>query len=160
LGTWIDAYGLNKTLFVLEGALIERATPEMRQLFQQALDRLKSSVCLRPLTLPDSFRDVLTWHRRINVVEAAAYHRETFPSRRDQYGPKIASLLDEANTVTAVEHAEALIRREEVRNELARLLHQHEDTLGCLVMPSTVGPAPGTDTTGEPTFNAPWSYLG
>src|SRR5262249_54304338 len=87
LGTWIDAYGLNKTLFVLEGALIERATPEMRQLFQQALDRLKSSVCLRPLTLPDSFRDVLTWHRRINVVEAAAYHRETFPSRRDQYGP-------------------------------------------------------------------------
>jgi Asp-tRNA(Asn)/Glu-tRNA(Gln) amidotransferase A subunit family amidase len=160
LESWIDAYGLNKSLFVLEGPLIDQATPEMQQLFQQVLQRLKSSLCLRSLQLPDSFRDVLTWHRRINVVEAAAYHRETFPSRRDQYGPCIASLLDEAQAVSAVDYAEALIRREEVRNELARLLHQHEDALGCLVMPATLGPAPGLDTTGVPTFNAPWSYIG
>jgi aspartyl-tRNA(Asn)/glutamyl-tRNA(Gln) amidotransferase subunit A len=160
LETWIDAYGLNKSLFVLEGPLLDLATPEMRQLFHQALDRLKSSVCLRPLPLPDSFRDVLTWHRRINVVEAAAYHRETFPGRRDQYGPCIASLLDEAQSVSAIDYAEALIRREDLRNELARLLHSHEDALGCLVMPATLGPAPGLDTTGVPTFNAPWSYIG
>ena len=160
LETWIDAYGLNKSLFVLEGPLLDLATPEMRQLFHQALNRLKSSVCLRPLPLPDSFRDVLTWHRRINVVEAAAYHRETFPSRRDQYGPNIASLLDEAHSISAIDYAEALIRREDLRNELARLLHSHEDALGCLVMPATLGPAPGLDTTGVPTFNAPWSYIG
>jgi Asp-tRNA(Asn)/Glu-tRNA(Gln) amidotransferase A subunit family amidase len=160
LESWIDAYGLNKTLFVLEGPLVDRAAPEVRSLFASTLERLKSSVCLRPLKLPDSFDNVLSWHRRINVVEAAAYHRETFPSRREQYGPRIASLLDEASSITAVEYAEALIRRNEVRNELARLLHQHEDALGCMVMPSTLGPAPGRDTTGEPTFNAPWSYIG
>jgi Asp-tRNA(Asn)/Glu-tRNA(Gln) amidotransferase A subunit family amidase len=160
LESWIDAYGLNKTLFVLEGPLLEQATAEMRQLFQQALSKLKTSVSLRALPLPDSFRNVLTWHRRINVVEAAAYHRETFPSRRNQYGPWIAALLDEAQTVSSVDYAEALIRREEVRNELARLLHQHEDALGCLVMPATIGPAPGLDTTGVPAFNAPWSYIG
>jgi len=160
LESWIDAYGLNKSLFVLEGPLLDAAEPEMKALFAQALERLKSSVCLRPLRLPDSFSEVLTRHRRINVVEAAAYHRETFPSRRDQYGPCIASLLDEGHRVSAVDYAEALIRRDEVRNDLARLLHQHEDALGCLVMPSTIGPAPGTDTTGVPTFNAPWSYIG
>jgi aspartyl-tRNA(Asn)/glutamyl-tRNA(Gln) amidotransferase subunit A len=160
LESWIDAYGLNKTLFVLEGPLLDAATPEMRLLFQQALERLKSSVCLRPLPLPDSFREVLTWHRRINVVEAAAYHRETFPSRRDQYGPCIASLLDEAQSISAVDYAETLIRRDELRNDLARLLHQHEDALGCMVMPATIGPAPGPETTGVPTFNAPWSYIG
>jgi Asp-tRNA(Asn)/Glu-tRNA(Gln) amidotransferase A subunit family amidase len=160
LDSWIDAYGLNKTLFVLEGPLLDQATPEMTHLFQQALSRLKTSVSLRPLRLPSSFDEVLTWHRRINVVEAAAYHRETFPSRREQYGPCIASLLDEARTISAIDYAEALIRREDVRNELARLLHQHEDALGCLVMPATIGPAPGTETTGVPTFNAPWSYIG
>ncbi len=160
LETWIDAYGLNKTLFVLEGPLLDAAEPEMRRSFEQALDRLKSSVSMRPLALPESFANILTWHRRINVVEAAAYHRETFPSRRDQYGPNIASLLDEAQNISAVDYAEALIRREDLRNELARLLHSEEDTLGCLVMPSTIGPAPGTDTTGVPTFNAPWSYIG
>jgi aspartyl-tRNA(Asn)/glutamyl-tRNA(Gln) amidotransferase subunit A len=160
LESWIDAYGLNKTLFVLEGPLLDAAEPVMRRCFQQALDRLKSSVSMRPLQLPDSFNNVLSWHRRINVVEAAAYHRETFPSRRDQYGPNIASLLDEARSISAVDYAEALIRRDEVRNELARLLHAEEDTLGCLVMPATIGPAPGLDTTGVPTFNAPWSYIG
>lgn len=160
LESWIDAYGLNKTLFLLEGPLLNAAEPEMRRGFRQTLDRLKSSVCLRPLELPDSFQNVLTWHRRINVVEAAAYHRETFPSRRDQYGPNIASLLDEATSISAVDYAEALIRRDEVRNELARLLHSEDDTLGCLVMPSTIGPAPGVETTGVPTFNAPWSYIG
>jgi len=160
LETWIDAYGLNKTLFVLEGPLLDRMTPEMRQLFDQTLGRLKSSVNLRPLPLPDSFREVLTWHRRINTAEAAAFHRATYPSRRDQYSPRIAALLDEGLALPAVDHAEALIRREELRNELAQLLHQHEDLLGCLVMPATLGPAPGLDTTGEPTFNAPWSYIG
>jgi aspartyl-tRNA(Asn)/glutamyl-tRNA(Gln) amidotransferase subunit A len=160
LESWIDAYGLNKTLFVLQGPLIERASAEMRLLYQGALERLKSSVVLRPLKLPESFDEVLTWHRRIYFVEAAAYHRETFPSRRDQYGPKVASLLDEGHSVSAVDYAEALIRRDEVRRELAQLLHKEDDALGCMVMPATVGPAPGTDTTGEPTFNAPWSYLG
>jgi aspartyl-tRNA(Asn)/glutamyl-tRNA(Gln) amidotransferase subunit A len=160
LESWIDAYGLNKTLFVLDGPLLDVAEPEMRRCFQQAIDRLKSSVSMRPLQLPDSFNNVLAWHRRINVVEAAAYHRETFPSRREQYGPNIASLLDEAPNISAVDYSEALIRRDEVRNQLARLLHTEEDTLGCLVMPSTIGPAPGLDTTGVPTFNAPWSYIG
>jgi aspartyl-tRNA(Asn)/glutamyl-tRNA(Gln) amidotransferase subunit A len=160
LESWIDAYGLNKTLFVLEGPLLDHASAPARRSFEQTLDRLRSSLVLRPLRLPDSFRDVLTLHRRINVVEAAAYHRETFPSRRDQYGECIQSLLDEAANVTAVESAESLIRREELKNELARLLNQHEDMLGCLAMPATIGPAPGLETTGVPTFNAPWSYLG
>jgi aspartyl-tRNA(Asn)/glutamyl-tRNA(Gln) amidotransferase subunit A len=160
LESWIGAYGLNKTLFVLEGPLLERASPEMQSIFKSSLERLKSSVVLRPLKLPDSFDRVLSWHRRINVVEAAAYHRETFPSRRDQYGPKVAALLDEAKSITAVEYAEALIRRDDVRKELAQLLHREEDALGCMVMPATLGPAPGADSTGEPTFNAPWSYLG
>ena len=114
LESWIDAYGLNKSLFVVEGPLIDRTTPEARQIFDQTLDRLKSSLCLRPLQLPDTFDDVLTWHRRINVVEAAAYHRATFPSQRKQYGPKIASLLDEGSSVSAVDYAEALIRRDEL----------------------------------------------
>src|SRR4029077_777241 len=65
LESWIDAYGLNKSLFVLEGPLLDLATPEMKLVFAQALERLKSSVCLRPLTLPESFRNVLALHRRI-----------------------------------------------------------------------------------------------
>jgi aspartyl-tRNA(Asn)/glutamyl-tRNA(Gln) amidotransferase subunit A len=160
LESWIDAYGLNKTLFVLEGPLLDRATPEMQSLFQEALGRLQSAVSMRPLRLPESFNNVLVWHRRINTAEAAAYHRATYLTRPEQYSPRIASLLDEGLGHSAVDLAEALIHRDELRNELARLMHQHEDLLGCLVMPAALGPAPGVDSTGDPAFNSPWSYIG
>src|SRR5205823_605168 len=132
----------------------------MLTLFRETLDRLQSAVSMRPLPLPDSFRDILVWHRRIMAAEAAAYHRGTYLTRPEQYGPCVSSLLDEGLGLSAVDLAEALIRRDELRNELARLMHEHEDLLGCLVMPATLGPAPGIDTTGDPAFNAPWSYIG
>ncbi|HEX5106567.1 MAG TPA: amidase [Pirellulaceae bacterium] len=160
LETWIGAYGLNKTLFVLDGPLLERMQPAMREVYQCALARLQSSLHTRELPLPESFRDIHRWHRTIMAAEAAAYHRELFPRERARYGREIGKLLDEGLALSAVDHAEALIRREEMRGELARLLHQHEDLLGCLVMPATLGPAPGMETTGDPAFNSPWSYVG
>ena len=160
LDTWIGAYGLNKTLFVLEGPLLERMQPAMRDVYESTLARLKSSVHIRPLALPDSFRYVHTWHRRIMAAEAAAYHRELFPRERKHYGREISKLLDEGLALPAVDHAEALIHRDEMRAELAQLLHRHEDLLGCLVMPATLGPAPAMDSTGDPAFNSPWSYVG
>jgi Asp-tRNA(Asn)/Glu-tRNA(Gln) amidotransferase A subunit family amidase len=160
LDSWIGAYGLNKTLFVLEGPLLDRMQPEMREVYDRTLARLNTSLHTRPLALPDSFQNIHTWHRRIMAGEAAAYHRELFARERAKYGREISKLLDEGLALSAVDHAEALIRREETRSELAHLLHQHEDLLGCLVMPATLGPAPGIETTGDPAFNSPWSYVG
>jgi Asp-tRNA(Asn)/Glu-tRNA(Gln) amidotransferase A subunit family amidase len=158
---WLDCYGANKTLFVLEGPLVDRASDEVRQITGRAIDRLKSSVWVRPLALPESFAHILTWHRRIMAAEAAAYHRATFPAQRDQYGPQIAALLDEGQSVRGVDYAEALIERERAQREFASLLGASSDLLGCLVMPATPTPAPGSlTTTGDPSFNAPWSYLG
>ncbi|MCI0360521.1 MAG: amidase, partial [Planctomycetaceae bacterium] len=157
---WLDCYGANKTLFVLEGPLVDRASAEVREITGRAIDRLRSSVWVRPLALPDSFRDIVTWHRRVMAAEAAAYHRQTFPSQRDQYGPQISALLDEGRQVAAVDYAQALIERERVRSELAALLGANQDLLGCMVMPATLTPAPGLETTGDPAFNSPWSYLG
>jgi aspartyl-tRNA(Asn)/glutamyl-tRNA(Gln) amidotransferase subunit A len=157
---WLDCYGVNRTLFVAEGPLLARASPEVRDITARAIERLKSSVWVRPLPLPDSFNGVLTWHRRIMAAEAAAYHRQTFPSQRELYGPRISELLDEGRQVSGVDYAEALIERQRMRRELAALLGANQDLLGCLVMPATTTPAPGPETTGDPAFNAPWSYLG
>jgi Asp-tRNA(Asn)/Glu-tRNA(Gln) amidotransferase A subunit family amidase len=160
LDFWLDCYGANKTLFVLEGPLLDRMTPEVRDITSRAIDRLRSSVWVRPLKLPVAFEHVLTWHRRIMAAEAAAYHRETFPAQRERYGPRISELLDEGQSVLGIDYAEALIERERLRSELASLLGANNDLLGCLVMPATPSPAPGLETTGDPAFNAPWSYLG
>ncbi|MEX2175391.1 MAG: amidase [Pirellulaceae bacterium] len=157
---WLDCHGANKTLFVLEGPLVERCSPEVRELTTRALDRLKSSVWVRPLALPDSFSQVHAWHRQIMASEAAAYHRDTFPQQRAEYGPSVAALLDEGRAIPAHEYAQALIQREKLRNELAALMAASSDLLGCLVMPATLTAAPGPETTGDPAMNSPWSYLG
>lgn len=160
LQSWIDAYGVNKALFVLRGPLLERTSPEVAAVLAQTLDRLRPAVEIVPLDLPEGFEELLVWHRQIMAVEAAAVHRDTFPAHRDQYGPRIAALLEEGWQVRGVDYAQALFRREPWRQKLAQRLHRHADLLGCLVMPATVTPPPGRDSTGDPAFNAPWSYLG
>lgn len=157
---WLDCYSVYRTLFVVEGPLLDAADSQVRKVTNAALDRLRSSFDVRKLALPKSFEKVVAWHRTIMAVEAAEHHRRDFAAHPDQYGPCIASLMREGLQTTAVDYAEALRMQEVVRNELAMLLHLQGDLLGCLVMPSTTTPAPDASTTGNPAFNSPWSYLG
>lgn len=142
-------------LGVLDAAVLERTDEAVHEATQSALERLAHAGAeLQPLVLPAMFRDVMTMHRRIMSVEAAAFHRERFAAHRDQYGPKIASLLDEGLAVPAVDYVAAKAWHREFRRVAARLL----EGVDALVMPSTHTTAPATlATTGTPHFQAPWS---
>ncbi|WP_254511091.1 amidase [Anatilimnocola floriformis] len=157
---WLECYSVYRTLFVVEGPLLNAADEQVRKVTSAALDRLKSSFEVRPLGLPRAFEKVVAWHRTIMAVEAAEHHRQQFAAQPDKFGPRISSLMREGLATSAVDYAEALRMQENVRNELAQLLHVQGDLLGCLVMPSTTTPAPDTSSTGGPEFNSPWSYLG
>lgn len=142
-------------LGVLDAAVLEPTDEAVHETTQSALERLAHAGAeLQPLVLPAMFRDVMTMHRRIMSVEAAAFHRERFAARRDQYGPKIASLLDEGLAVPAVDYVAAKAWHREFRRVAAGLL----EGVDALVMPSTHTTAPATlATTGTPHFQAPWS---
>lgn len=160
LDYWLECYSVYRTLFVVEGPLLNAADEQVRKVTAAALDRLKPSFEVRPLGLPKTFENVVAWHRTIMAVEAAEHHRQQFAAQPEKFGPKIAALMRDGLATSAVDYAEALRMQEVVRNELAQLLHVQGDLLGCLVMPSTTMPAPDTSTTGGPEFNSPWSYLG
>ncbi len=157
---WLECYSVYRTLFVVEGPLLNAADEQVRSVTATALDRLKTSFEVRRLSLPRSFEKVVAWHRSIMAVEAAEHHRQQFTAQPEKFAPRITSLIQEGLATAAVDYAEALRRQETVRNELAQLLHMQGDLLGCLVMPSTTTPAPDTSSTGGPEFNSPWSYLG
>ncbi|MBL9125514.1 MAG: hypothetical protein JNG90_17885, partial [Planctomycetaceae bacterium] len=130
---------------------------EVRQPTDAALARLAAAEAIvAPATLPDSFAEVRRMHRRIMVVEALALHRETFPARRGEYGPNIASLLDEGMHVSAVEYADALRHQKSLQHEILAAL----EGVDALAMPSTDTAAPRCDSTGSPKFQSPWSYTG
>lgn len=157
---WLDCHGVNSTLFVAEGQLLDRTAPDMRTVFQGAIEKLRGSLSVKPLELPANFERVIPLHRRIMAVDAALHHRAAFPSQRSAFGPNIASLMDEGLQVSAVDYAEAMLARQPIRQALARAFEQAGDMLGCLVMPATPTTAPDLSTTGDPVFNSPWSYLG
>jgi aspartyl-tRNA(Asn)/glutamyl-tRNA(Gln) amidotransferase subunit A len=107
-------------------------------------------------TGPVSFEEILASHRVIISVDAADHHRSAFRAAPEQFGPKIASLIEEGLQTTAVDYAAALRHQARARSELAPLFANSR----VLLIPSTTTPAPGLDTTGDPTFNSLWSFSG
>ncbi len=142
-------------LGLLDGPLLELADLAVRGATRSAMDKLaRAGAELAPIVVSRAFDDVMKMHRRIMSVEAAAYHRERFAKHRVQYGPMIASLLDEGLAVSAVDYVAAKAWHRKFRRQAAALL----EGVDALIMPSTHTTAPATlETTGTPQFQAPWS---
>jgi Asp-tRNA(Asn)/Glu-tRNA(Gln) amidotransferase A subunit family amidase len=144
---------------VVRGFFVERATPTVRDTAAAAVERLRAGGFeVVDVALPSSFADVVRSHRMVMAVEAAAYHRETFAARRAEYGPRIAGLLDEGLAATSTDYSRALALQLTFRRDMERLIE--ETGVDALIMPAVSNTAPPADTTGEPSFQAPWSFAG
>lgn len=138
------------SFFTLEDSSVDGAT-------RAALDRLRAAgASIDGVDFPSAFAEVLLHHRRMMAVEAAEYHEPTFRSRREQYGPHIASLIEEGFQTSALDYARALVHRRELQRELLACFADFD----ALITRATTTTAPGVETTGDPKFNAPWSYVG
>jgi aspartyl-tRNA(Asn)/glutamyl-tRNA(Gln) amidotransferase subunit A len=113
-------------------------------------------IVVTDVALPARFADLWPSHRALMAVEAAGVHGDRYRRRPDDYPPIITELVEEGLRLGEAAGSRELTRRETLRAELSPLL----DRFDSLVTPATTGPAPGRETTGNPRFNSPWSYLG
>jgi Asp-tRNA(Asn)/Glu-tRNA(Gln) amidotransferase A subunit family amidase len=141
----------------LRGLFDDLAEPPMRNFLDQITDRLRAQGAnVTDVALPAGFAEILTSHRTVMAVEAAAYHGPRLRRHPEDYAPKIRELLDEGLACPAPDYA----RCKQLQRQLA------EDMLPCfegvdvLLTPATTGPAPDAATTGNPAFNSPWSFTG
>ncbi len=105
---------------------------------------------------PESFDEAVRMHRRVMVHEAAHVHRDQYPVRRTEYGPKIAAMLDEGRATSKADYDEALRYRQRFRAEILDDL----ESVDAFRMLATVDAAGGLETTGDSRFNSPWSFAG
>lgn len=141
----------------LRGHYEHRADPDMRRAFERALaDLTEAGAEVSDVPDPFDFEQVIRDHRTIMAAEAAGGHEARFAEHAGEYGPRIRALVEEGATITAVEYLRARGHQDELRASLPGRL----PGLDALVMPATAGPAPDPSTTGDPAFNAPWSYTG
>lgn len=118
---------------------------------------------LREVRLPDARALVEGWALTCSV-EAALAHTETFPSRREAYGPSLAALLDLGLRGRGVEYAALERERERYRAGLAALF---ADVDAVLLPAMPFPPPPLSDLErlqdegiAPITFTAPFDYSG
>jgi aspartyl-tRNA(Asn)/glutamyl-tRNA(Gln) amidotransferase subunit A len=101
---------------------------------------------------------LLAVHHLIMQVEVAAVHGEQVALMRDSYGPAIPADVDVGQLIPAVSDQKA--RR--LRGTLGRAIDALFDTYDALLLPtaSNVAPPKALGSTGDRTFQAPWSLLG
>jgi len=137
---------------------LERASPEVTAHLERIGETLaRAGASVEEIKLPPSFQGIHEAGTRVMQVEAAAFHSERFATHAAHYRPKIRALIEAGLKLSGVEYAVAQQQRRRFRAEMAPLF----DHVDALLMPVAGTPAPkGLESTGDPTFCAPWSFAG
>ncbi|MBL7080767.1 amidase [Candidatus Bathyarchaeota archaeon] len=145
-------------LGLLRGYYEKTADESVWEGLMDAADRLEDGGAeVVELRLPRSFEYVHPAHSIIFATEAASVHEEGFRKNPESYKPKMRSHVAGGLLIPSP----AYLRAKRIRGVFAM---EARDLLGeadCLLTPSSVTPAlRSLKSTGDPAFNAPWSFCG
>jgi aspartyl-tRNA(Asn)/glutamyl-tRNA(Gln) amidotransferase subunit A len=145
-------------LALLKEYFWDNATKEVRENIVKVSEHLKASgakVVEQPL--PESFNVVNAAYWIMKTTEEAAVHEENFQTRMDDYGPIISQAIATGLLLPPSAYLKVLRIRGRVIREMATALQAYD----CFITPATTdSPPKGLGSTGNPTFNSPWSFCG
>jgi aspartyl-tRNA(Asn)/glutamyl-tRNA(Gln) amidotransferase subunit A len=134
-----------------------RAAPEMARHLDALAERLAGAgATIEPVRLPAILPALLSAVQIVMRAEAAAVHAEGYRAHAAEYRPRIRAAIEAGQCIDAPLYLRAQRVRRQARRELGGLLRRYD----ALVMPAAPGPAPDPSTTGDASFNAPWSGIG
>jgi Asp-tRNA(Asn)/Glu-tRNA(Gln) amidotransferase A subunit family amidase len=143
------------TRILVAAWMLQRAEDSMRRAFDRAIEALgRAGARVIGVADPLPFDEIAVDYRRIVAVEAAGIHAARMAEHPEDYPPRIRALVEEGLKVPGDEYRLALERQEGLRSAGSRL----DGDL--LAAPATMGAAPDRTTTGDPSMNAPFSFLG
>jgi amidase len=102
-----------------------------QRVLEQAIEALRAlGADIVDVQFPDVKQTVADWIPNC-AVEAAVAHEATYPARKDEYGPILASVLDTGRAQSALDYQKILLRRSEMRGRVASLF----ETVDLLLIP-------------------------
>ena len=144
-------------LGILRGRFERVAAPDCWMVFEQTVERMsQSGVAVSDCPLPVLFETVVENHRTVMITEISANHECRLQQSPGDYLPRMAGLVREGCAVRGVDYVRAKEHQRALSADMERMLADGR-VVAC---PATPGGAPGIDTTGDPTFNSPFSYCG
>ena len=143
----------------------------------EAVDVLRTlGASIVDVQFPDVKQTVADWVPNC-AVEAAVAHEATYPARKSEYGPVLASVIETGRALSGLDYQKILLRRLELRGRIASLF----ETIDLLLIPvhpfppltlamiRTLGEQPDLiarlqeytcpfDMTGHPTITLPGGF--
>jgi amidase len=97
----------------------------------EAIEALRSEGAdIVDVQFPDVKQTVADWVPNC-AVEAAVAHEATYPARKHEYGPVLASVIETGRAVSGLDYQKILLRRLELRGRIASLF----ETIDVLLIP-------------------------
>jgi aspartyl-tRNA(Asn)/glutamyl-tRNA(Gln) amidotransferase subunit A len=143
---------------MMSGDFAEKSDSETKDNVRFAADRFANAGArIEEVAPPPSYARVAGAFWKILAAEPAAHHREALASRPESFDPRTREFLEKGLAMTAVRYLKALEVQREFRRDIAAILRRFD----AILVPSTPSAAPaGIESTGDPSFNNPWSMSG
>ena len=157
-GAAVDSQQSPPRIGVVRQFFYERADEEVKKHTEGTVERLaRAGAAVDDVVLPTDFETLLAAHRVLMTVEAAAVHEQDFAVRPDDYGPNVRGVIEAGMLTPAVSYVQA----QRIRRRFRRDMEEAIQAFDILLTPSTVTPAPrDLTTTGDPSFQSPWTTCG
>ncbi len=136
---------------------IDRAEADVRAHLLEVVARLRDAgATVTELRLRSSFDLYMAVHRLTMQAEAATVHAGWIAREREHYSPRIRG---EA-MVGQLLPSWVYLQSQRVRRRLADEASELAAEVDAFLLPTASNLAPGPETTGDPSFQSPWSLTG
>jgi amidase len=103
---------------------LERADAPTKAVLEAVVKQIEPlGGSVREISFPDAEQAVQDW-APLCAVETAVAHQATFPSRRDEYGPGLAGLIDVGLQMSALDYQKLWLRRADFRGRVNRVFSE------------------------------------
>lgn len=107
--------------------------------------------------LPSIFGQARELQLTLQTADIAKFYGPIRDKAPDAISKQLSQRIDEGKKISAVDYNTALDIREALNAGLDEVIKRYD----AIITPASAGPAPkGLESTGDPTFNAMWTYLG
>jgi Asp-tRNA(Asn)/Glu-tRNA(Gln) amidotransferase A subunit family amidase len=143
----------------LRGFFEQRADAAVTAALDHAVDALAACGAeIVQLKEPIDFEEILIKHRTVMAAEAAHSHDDWLDQSPEDYPPRIQDLVYEGRELGAQRYLRAKDAMDQSEHSVWFSVDEAE--LLVVITPATVSVAPDRSTTGDPSFNSPWSFTG
>jgi Asp-tRNA(Asn)/Glu-tRNA(Gln) amidotransferase A subunit family amidase len=146
------------TVFLWHGSELDAVDTSMGFVLQQIPELIKNlGIECRPLEWDDRIHRLTSDHLTVMAYEAAHARAGELHDHGLGLSSALRQLLNDGSRISADAHRAALVRRDQLGEQLAALLGPGSVVIG----PAALGPAPmGLAATGSPILSRPWQLLG